>query len=260
MEKKEVCLFGILIILSMLSLAGAVEDTGEIRPYLVSTDVDIRVFVGVNGSINGVDQVNITFYSPDKTVLIPLTAMDKNLDKNDFNFTLPRTNTTQLGVYQYVFCGYSALAIDECATNKFEITPTGTQLSTSKAIIYILLSVAVFILFMLSFYFAVVIPYSNDVDERGIAIKVTKLKYVKLGFVLISYVLFVWFLNVMIAVSGNFVELTSFFGFFGFMFQMLNRFVIPFSLFMLILMGFEVVRDINANKLMRSLGRASTGG
>ena len=93
------------------------------------------------------------------------------------------------------------------------VTPNGQKLEISESIIYILLTVSVFIFFILSLYFTIMIPYSNESNDLGMIVRTTKYKYIKLSFFLLSYVLFVWFLNTLIGLSYNFLNLTLFYGF-----------------------------------------------
>jgi len=62
---------------------------------------------------------------------------------------------------------------------------------------------------------------------------------------MLSYILFIVFLNTLIGISDNFVSLTLFVGFIGFLFQILNFLAYPFGIFIIVLSFFEVIRDAN---------------
>lgn len=136
----------------------------------------------------------------------------------------------------------------------YQVTPTGRILDTSESIIYIILTIAIFIIFLMALYPALFIPYSNDVDMNGSPIRVTRKKYIKLGFILLSYVLFVWFLNTLIALSTNYLGTTVFLGFVSFLFDTLNRISLYFSIFIIVLCIFEVIRDANLERTLQELG------
>ena len=131
---------------------------------------------------------------------------------------------------------------------------TGLELETPQATLYIFLSVFVMLLFSLSLFFTFATPYSHNINETGEILKLTKLKYVKLGLIMLDYILLVWVLNTLIAISENFLALTLFSGFTGFIFITLNNLALPFGIFILVLAGFEIVRDVKIREIINKLG------
>ena len=191
--------------------------------------------------------VNISSISfPNSSVATTNQGMTKT-DKT-FNYTFCETNT--IGTYNYDYYDNEG----NVYVNDFIITKTGNTLNISESIIYVLLTLAVLGLFLLSLFATITIPYSNEINERGAVIKVTKTKYVKLGLMLLSYVLFVWLLNVLIGVSDNYLSLTMYYGFVSFLFTVLNNLALPFSIFILILMFFEIIRDANIMEAISKFG------
>lgn len=172
---------------------------------------------------------------------------------NTWTLLIKGGNFSYVGDYAYlVHCNSSNLG--GFASAPFIVTKTGTELTTEESLIYILLTLAVLGLFILSLYAMIVTPYSNEINGKGAVIKITKSKYVKLGLILLSYVLFVWLLNVLIGVSDNFVTLTMYYGLISFLFLTLNYLALPISIFILVLCVFEIVRDINVNRLLNKFG------
>lgn len=172
-----------------------------------------------------------------------------------FNYTLDSTLTRRSGKYLVNGVG------DIGGTNtiwvyEFEVTPLGTSLEISETLLYVLLTIVVGLLFLLCLFFALRTPYSNEINGKGAVIKVTKTKYVKIGLIMFSYLLFVWFLNTLIGISLNFLNLTLYFGLMSFLFNTLNNIALPFSIFMLILMFFEIIRDANINDNIKKFGEA----
>lgn len=167
-----------------------------------------------------------------------------------FNYSFCNTNIT--GIYYYTVYGDGAIQTDDAY---FEVTPNGTILSSSESIIYILLTGAVFFFFILSLYFTIITPYSNESNELGI-IRTTKYKYVKLSFFLLSYVLFVWFLNSLVGLAYNFLKLTLFYGFVSFLFSLMIGFTWVLAIVIFVIMGAEIIRDININKEIEKFGSA----
>ncbi len=140
---------------------------------------------------------------------------------------------------------------------RLRITKTGESLETSESLTYFILAFGVLILFALSFYFMISTPDGNKVDEGGAVIKLTKLKYVKLGLILLTWVLFTWFLNILIGLSDNFVSLTMYYGFFGFIFQVMNNLALPFGIIIIVIAFFEIIRDANIQKAISKFGSST---
>lgn len=186
---------------------------------------------------------NHTFESP---------VMTKDSNLYDHTVFITEGNFTE-GLHGfYIWCNSTYLGGE--AKGTFQITKLGIELDTPESLLYILLTIAVLGLFLLSLYFTIITPYSNKTDEKGAVIKITKLKYVKLGLILVSYVLFVWVLNVLIGVSDNFVSLTMYYGLVSFLFLTLNYLALPFAIFMLVLSGYEIVKDVNIYKIIEKFG------
>ncbi len=199
---------------------------------------------------------NITsITSPNSTELITNVVMSKV--GTNYNYTFLENNTREVGTYNVNGFG-DPNGINEIWSYPFEITKTGKSFQTSESLLFIILIISIFIFFLLSLFFAIATPYGNEVNDGGMVIKVTKLKYVKLFFVMLSYILFISFLNALIGISENFISLTLFSGFIGFIFESLNNLAWPFGIFIIILSFFEVIRDANLEKNIRDLMGVAT--
>ena len=172
-----------------------------------------------------------------------------------FDFTFEYCNTSRLGSYQYNVCGDKG-GVNTCENIAFSITKTGTEFTISEAVTYLILAFGVLLLFLISFYFMIVTPYSNSKDDKGAVLMITKLKYVKLGLILLTWVLFTWFLNILIGLSDNFVSITMYYGFFGFIFQVMNNLALPLGIVILVIGGFEIIRDSNIYENLKKFGKA----
>lgn len=169
----------------------------------------------------------------------------------DFHYTVPKE----------VFTGGKGAYVVQCnnseggfVSGNFDVTRTGFEFTVQEAIVYSILALGVLILFLVSFYFMISTPYSNKKNEKGEVIQITKLKYVKLGLIMLCWVLFTWFLNILIGLSDSFVYLTMYYGFFGFMFDIMNRLALPFGILILVIAGVELVRDSNVLKDIKKFG------
>lgn len=114
-------IFVVLLLLVLLPLVSSLGDTVK-----QSDPVDIRVTPAANGSIETVT-ANITVNDPDGVVLIPFRVMQKNTDSQDFNFTIPGTNTTKIGFYDCTIFAFSTIRENKVFPCSFEVNPSGKE-------------------------------------------------------------------------------------------------------------------------------------
>ncbi len=180
-------------------------------------------------------------------------VMDKDSNLYDHEIFISSGNFSNLGEHSfYIWCNNTFLGGEVKET--FEVTRTGKLLDTGESLIYFVLAFGVFLLFILSFYFMLSTPYGNKKDEHGAVIQLTKLKYVKLGLILLTWVLFTWFLNILIGLSDNFVSLTMYYGFFDFIFDVMNRLALPLGIIIIVIAFFEIIRDANIYENLKKFG------
>lgn len=201
----------------------------------------------------------IHIYSPEDGNHLIETNMSTNGNNIDYEYKVLGGNFTEINKQ---YAGYMY-----CETNTtdlrggyfefgFDVTKNGTLLNSSESLVYFILAFGVLLLFILSFYFMISTPYANETNEKGAIIKITKLKYVKLGLILLTWVLFTWVLNILVGLSDNFVSLTMYYGFFGFMFDVMNRLALPLGVVVIIIALFEIVRDANIIGNIKKFGSA----
>jgi len=193
--------------------------------------------------------VNITSITYPNGTIITNEVMDQ--DGINFNYTLP--DSSQRGTISYGTIGDKNNADPPLSETLCIII--GAELETSESVLYFILAFGVFLLFGLSFYFMIATPYGNEKDvNSGAVIKITKLKYVKLGFILLTWVLLTWFLNILIGLSDKFVSLTMYYGFFGFIFDMMNNLALPLGVIIIVIAIFEIIRDANIQENIKRFG------
>jgi hypothetical protein len=137
-----------------------------------------------------------------------------------------------------------------------QVTKSGTLETTANSLFYILLSIGVLILFSISLYFNLTLPSGNIKDDAGAIIKVARVKYLKFMMILVTYPLGLWFLNILILISDNFVRLSHYSGFFSFIFLSLMRLSFPLFIFVFVIILFNIVKDSNINKMIKKRGKA----
>lgn len=235
----------LLIGMFLISLASASECWGTFKQ-----DTNIQL-IQKCPSCSYVNLTSITY--PNGTIFLN-EVMEKT--GINFNYTLP--DASQLGKISYGTIGdKNGASPPDYEDLCIEITKTGKTLDTPESLTYFILAFGVLLLFSLSFYFMISTPYGNEVNNNGAVIQVSKLKYVKLALILLTWVLFTWFLNILIGLSDNFVSLTMYYGFFGFIFEVMNRLALPLGIFIIVLCFFEIIRDTNIQKAISKFGSSS---
>lgn len=271
MEKKSSFLLLMFLLLFSISLVSAqppfqqfTGNTGiTIEASVIQTHTinqDFFFNIHAHNSSNGLLLTNVTtvctihIFQPSNGDHIYEDFMDFDINGIDFDKTILAGNFTELGQYSVLFNCEVSGEIGGFLSYGFDITKTGKALNESESQIYFILAFGVLILFALSFYFMIATEYGNEVNEKGAVIKVTKLKYVKLALILLTWVLFTWFLNILIGLSDNFVSLTMYYGFFGFIFTIMNNLAFPLGIFILVIALFEIIRDANIMENIKKFG------
>ena len=114
----------ILVVFLLLMVLPLVSSLDEVVKQ--NDPVDIRVVVAANGTINSVD-ANITINNPNGDLLVSFQPMQKNTDSQDFNYTLPGTNTSVIGNYDCVVYAISPIADNTIFSCSFEVNPSGKE-------------------------------------------------------------------------------------------------------------------------------------
>ena len=216
--------------------------------YKQSTEISISLPCINNGSFcSDTSTCNITIVKPNSDLLIDNSPMTNQLSFH--NYSLRENETTDLGIH------FSTVACNDGARNgvstfEYLITRSGKTLDTSEALVYVLLTFGIFVVFLLSLYFTIGMPYFNRKNLRGETIEITKTKYIKMGLILVTYSLFTWLLNVLIGVSDNYLNLGLFYGFVSFIFEIFVALAWPLFVLVFVWAFFEIIRDINKQKLI----------
>ena len=111
----------ILVIILALPLVSPLDNVVK-----QNEDYNIRVTPAANGSINTVLS-NITINDPDGLILVAFQVMQKNTDSQDFNCTLPGSNTSKVGQYDCTVYAFSTIADDKVFSCSFEVNPSGKE-------------------------------------------------------------------------------------------------------------------------------------
>lgn len=203
-------------------------------------------------SNNGTSCIVTTMEYPNNLSIINLTMQRTS---QTFNSTILSGNFTTIGDYCFNIECTDGVTIEPGSVCR-DVTKTGSTLESSEAVVYVILAFGVFFLFILSFYFMIMTPYGNKINDNGAVIQLTKLKYVKLGLILLTWVSFTWFLNILISLADNLVSINIYYGFFGFIFQVMNKLALPLGIVIIVIALFEIIRDANLQENISKFGSA----
>jgi len=159
-----------------------------------------------DGSPSASLKANITIKDPAGNILVKYEEMNNNLTINEHQYFLGGGNTSELGSYLYTITATNGTDT-ESKVFSFEVTPTGDKLSTSQAMIYLIVLIISIGLFFFSLYWAVVIPWRNTYNSDGTILDKNDLKYVKLFLWFFIYMLSVFMAFLIEHLSGSYLRL-----------------------------------------------------
>lgn len=189
---------------------------------------------------------NITgIISPNSTKILENVLMTK--DGTFYNYSFSDTSLTG----EYIINGIGDL--DGTTTiwsyNLF-ITQTGTQLTDGESKIYTTIIFIMFFLLSILIFFIFSLPSENERGEDGAIIGIVKLKYIRIFFIAITYPVTIIILNLMNGLAINFANLTIFAGTLGFLFDIMLRLAWIFTVFIIIWLVYNLIKDTNFKKAM----------
>lgn len=116
--------------------------------------------------------------------------LDVAMQKNSSSFYYLFNNTQQIGVYNY--CGYGDLnSVNTSFCYDFKITQLGYELTTEKAIVYLIFLIIFVLVFLGVFVFIGFLPAKNQVDEQGRILSISYLKYLRNILYVFEWILFI---------------------------------------------------------------------
>lgn len=241
MEKKIL----IVLIVALLAgfITGAVETLGTFQQ---GKEINL-LQAGANFSFCNITSV----LYPNSSSIFQDVQMTKR--GNEYNYTLLGDYTATLG--SYIVNGFCSNGTSDIVwAYDFEVTPNGEKITTGQSILYIFLTLIFFGLILMFFYFIVVMPKENEVDNSG-EFKIIKLKYLRILFIAIIYPLIIILLNMLNGLAVNFSTLSMFSGILGFLFETMLRGAWFFTIVIILWVIYKGVQDSNVKKHARNLGR-----
>ncbi len=190
-HKKQIFVLMLLSILLVPTLSAQLF-------FQQSQEVDIKIVCINAGYCSATSVCNVSVFDPDDIIILDGIQTTRASNLAFHNFTLNKSQTGKLGEYRVGgFCkdGSVTQSIDFV----FDITVTGKEFTTSKAILYLGLFVIVIFVFIINFVGIGFLPDSNTKDEEGRLIQISYLKYLRSALWFVEW----WFLIAIFYLSSN---------------------------------------------------------
>jgi len=171
MMKKTILMFMGILFISLVS-AQPNFYVGE------STNYEIKVSCENQGNFcSGSATCNITLVYPNSSLLVDNQAMT-NLNNGYFNYPLIPSQTTPTGE----FTGRTGCTdgnLSATTTFNYEVNPTGTELNTSKSILYVASLFFLIFFLVLTMFITGRLPQKKEYDEERELISVNQIAYLR---------------------------------------------------------------------------------
>lgn len=191
-----------LVLIMVMSLASAIS-TDFKASY--NEKLNIQKPCTVGGMPSASAYANMTIVYSNGTIFLPLTGMTSSYPSPNFNvlITAPSFTDTLTATW---YCYVNGLNNSE--SFYIDVTPTGTSIDVSKAILYSLTWVFFVAIFVGLIIVGVTIPYGNESDQlTGYLIAVSNKKYIKILAWLFAYLVLLCICYLSYQISYGFLEL-----------------------------------------------------
>ncbi len=237
MIKKLIPLFAIILLMVLVS-----ADT-----FKQNEPLDLKHPVRLDNFPNTNIACNISVFDPFNIELVNYQPMTNDYEYH--NYTLPGSNTSELGTYLYdITC--STGTSNQTSSFNFDITPSGKVSSISNSVVLILILVFSFIIFCLFMWGAIIFPFKNKRNEEGKVISVNDLKFLKVGLMALSYLTLMWIFFMLMETSRNFLTLDTASRVFSFFFNFMLYALFPTFLGFVIISIMLKFQDLKYKELI----------
>ncbi len=176
-----------------------------------------------------------------------LSNVETTQDDTYFYFDLLNGNTTEIGTYKYCYkCGNSAESVTGCID--FEVTPQGYEVTTSQGIIYAIGGLFVFMLFLISLYFSITLPWKNETSGEKGMLYIEYKKYLKFVMSFVTYLTLMFFFFIGKGMSYAFLRSNEIYGFFNVTSSILLIGLAPILIVSTVFLIFSVITDKKISK------------
>lgn len=238
MRKLILFLFGIFLLVNLVNAI-------SIGAY--KQNKDIILFQ----TCNNCTYCNLTSLKyPDSSYLFAGPFIEMTKVGTYYFYNLSSVYTSNLGIYKYCYdCGNPDENTVGCID--FEITPTGFELSTSKGILYLVFIIAAMIIFLLSLYGAIKLPFSNARNEEGRIIGMNELKYLKIFLFVVSYISLMFIIGLLRGVTYNYLNDLGVYRFFNWLFWIMFTLMFPIMVVSMFVALTNFIQDKKINEALQ---------
>lgn len=237
MIKKKILLSFILIII-LIPFIQAETNTVDIQDVFELGSIRFAKPCFFNGTYcSSAGQCNLTVFYPNNSVLLNNQIMTNSIYEHNISFV-----SNALGIHKAdQVCkdqGFFA-----SSTFYFDVTASGIQNTTSQSIIYIITFFGSLLLFFLFLFSAINVPVGTNRDPEGFLMGVDYWKYIRSGLWLFSYLSLIWVVNILVAITNNFLPLGIATTFFRMIYFFLLISILPLVPLVFYIFIYNVVRD-----------------
>ena len=216
--------------------------------------IDFFVYNESNGGLIDNSSTNCTVFLANNKGELIVNGLASYTPEGYWKFFISKGNLTKTGTYNL---GISCVSPTQggAFTKSLEITPSGINLTTPKAIIYILFMIAIIFTLSLTLIGAIKIPWKHYRNPEGVIIGINELKYLKLFFMVVSYLLFMFLFGLTKSILENFLYLEGIAKVFNWLYWMMFSFLWPIIVVSLLLTVVTFLSNLKLKKLLERGGR-----
>lgn len=169
--------------------------------------------------------------------------------QGSFNYSTTFNNSGFYEVSFYCYDGGSSYSDSQIIKLNYQ----GEEIGVQESILYAIFFLSSFIIFLLSLFAAIKIPWRNQVNPDGRAVSVNDLKYLKFFFWGITYLLLLWNFYLLSGISRNYLFLSGFTNMFYWAFIVLGVLMWPLTLISVFFILAVILTD---KKIRKSAARS----
>lgn len=210
----------------------------------------VQIFQTCNNGTAPCDACNISYiqYPASPTYAVENVPMTKS--STNFNYTLLGNYTQILGTYTASGLCSSAGEIANFNFN-FLISKSGSNFSTSQALVYGIVFVVLLFMFIIFLYGSFHFKFKNKVADDGVIEWIDYKKYIKVFCMLGAYLVFTFLMGVSYGITNNFLELEIGSNFFFYLYGILLGFIFPLFFFGFFFLAYTYMTDEKLKKMIK---------
>ena len=189
--------------------------------------------------------VNVSTVSFPNQTILNLNQQMSNPTPSFYNYTFCRTQ--DVGYYSYSTFG-NPDGQQSTASISFEVTTTGTNISTSQGILYAISFAILLPLFFLFLFGAIMVPFDNPRNSEGYIEGINYYKYAKIMLWVFSYIILMGIFYMAWNLGDVFLGANSIGNFFQFLFWFMVAWMLPIVAVSFVIIIKNLIDDAKINE------------